>query len=38
VRINIVQISHKNSLTVIELDNGATDLLDYVDRLQFILD
>jgi hypothetical protein len=38
VMVNIVRISHENSRTVIELDNGATDLLDYVDRLQFIID
>jgi hypothetical protein len=48
VKVNIVRISHEKMKTVsatgndyytaIELDNGATDLLDYVDRLQFIID
>ena len=48
VRVNIVRITHYKSkdvnatdhdyITAIELDNGEVDLLDYVDRLQFIID
>ncbi len=47
-KVNIVRISHNKSkdvnatdhdyITAIELDDGTTDLLDYVDRLQFIID
>lgn len=47
-KVNIVRISHEKSRMVnaspndyfsaIELDDGSVDLLDYVDRLQFIID
>ena len=38
VKVNIVRISHENSRTVVELDNGAIELMYHVNLLQFIID